>query len=290
MRYLLDDLEKTAAPVGPEFYDAVTKGNKRSARIMMKDSMLTDPSMTDYTQMRSKASTMKDLYDQHDGREFVTDKSLWNDDLMNKEMVRIVGNYSPEREKHLQEVVQHLRPQHTQPPSAPKAPIAKKSFAKPLAIGGGLAALGGGAYLYNRYKKKKRAEQEKTAGILMPLKESSKSLATEKERYQAELAKFKKRDLIPQSIALGGSMAYLGTTVRSVMGKGDTKTSKAIRNAIMPAYTIGAAGAIGLRHKLNKTNKRYAKHLKDTGKSYQVKRAPMHPMHGRYDIVVEDED
>ncbi|GLC80949.1 hypothetical protein [Lacrimispora brassicae] len=92
------------------FYDAVSTGNVRLVHTMMKDSLLVDPSFTGFSEMERAARSLEGLYDAHDGREFITDQSLWNDDYMNKLMVQVVTNFSHERIDHLKDVVHRLRP------------------------------------------------------------------------------------------------------------------------------------------------------------------------------------
>lgn len=53
---------------------------------------------------------MVGLYDEHDGKELVEDRTLWNDDYMDKVMVKVLSNFSHERIDHLKEVVRYLRP------------------------------------------------------------------------------------------------------------------------------------------------------------------------------------
>lgn len=92
------------------FYDAVNAGRVQSVRIMMKDSLLVDPTFEEFKDMESISKAMKDLYDIHDGREFITDKTQWDDHYMDKQMVQVVGNFSHERIAHLKDVVRYLRP------------------------------------------------------------------------------------------------------------------------------------------------------------------------------------
>lgn len=92
------------------FYEAVKSGNTRRVRIMMKDSLLVDPTFTDFNNMEKAAGSMPGLYDAHDGRDFITDKALWTDEYMDKLMVQVVSNFSQERINHLKAVVRHLRP------------------------------------------------------------------------------------------------------------------------------------------------------------------------------------
>lgn len=104
-----EDYEKTG--LTDAFYDAVKTNKKLRVRIMMKDSLLVDPSFKQFATMESVAnSSIKDLYDKHDGDKFITDKSKWDDDYMNKLMVQIVNNFSHERINHLKDVVRYLRP------------------------------------------------------------------------------------------------------------------------------------------------------------------------------------
>lgn len=92
------------------FYDAVQSGNIRRVRIMMQDSLLVDPSFAEFEAMEKVAASMAGLYDEHDGKGFVEDKNLWNDDYMDKLMVKSLSNFSHERVEHLKKVVRYLRP------------------------------------------------------------------------------------------------------------------------------------------------------------------------------------
>ena len=92
------------------FYEAVQSGNVRRVRIMMQDSLLVDPTFAEFDAMEKAASSMEGLYDKHDGKEFIEDRNLWNDDYMDKLMVKVLSNFSHERLDHLKEVVHYLRP------------------------------------------------------------------------------------------------------------------------------------------------------------------------------------
>ena len=52
------------------FQEAVSEGNVRRIRIMLKDSLLVDPSFGRFNEMERAASLVKGLYDEHDGRSF----------------------------------------------------------------------------------------------------------------------------------------------------------------------------------------------------------------------------
>lgn len=92
------------------FYEAVQSGDVRRVRIMMKNSLLVDPTFEEFHEMEKAAGSMVGLYDQHDGKELLNDKSSWNDEYMNTLMVKVLSNFSNERVHHLKEVVHYLRP------------------------------------------------------------------------------------------------------------------------------------------------------------------------------------
>ena len=92
------------------FYEAVSEGNVLRIRIMMKDSLLVDPTFRDFDEMEKEAASIKGLYDEHDGSAFNTNKETWNDEYMNILMVEVVENFSHERIEHLKDVVRYLRP------------------------------------------------------------------------------------------------------------------------------------------------------------------------------------
>ena len=110
------------------FYDAVLSNDILSVRIMMKDSMLLDPSFQDFDKMAESAKSMSGLFDVHDGEKFIDDRSKWNADYMNMLMVRVVRNFSHERINHLKEVVRYLRP-YTPPKTQTTYTQSKKTMA-----------------------------------------------------------------------------------------------------------------------------------------------------------------
>lgn len=91
------------------FRDAVSNADVRGVRIMMKDSLLVDPTFAEFNEMSALARNVPNLYDEHDNRSLIMDETEWNDDYMDKLMVQVVGNFSHERIEHLQKVVRHLR-------------------------------------------------------------------------------------------------------------------------------------------------------------------------------------
>jgi len=92
------------------FKKDVISRNIRGIRLMMKNSMLVDPSFSEFEEMSNYAKGVEGLYDAHDGKAFIDDKSQWTDSYMNKTMVELINNFSKERITHLKRVVAHLNP------------------------------------------------------------------------------------------------------------------------------------------------------------------------------------
>ena len=121
------------------FREAVLSGDVVSVRIMMEDSLLADRTFATFNEMEKAAASMEGLYDEHDGEELVEDHSLWNDDYMNSQMVKVLSNFSHERLDHLKQVVRYLRPADEKPKSSGDDTVAK------IGVGAGIGALAGGA-------------------------------------------------------------------------------------------------------------------------------------------------
>lgn len=92
------------------FTAAVAAGDVRKIRIMMKDSLLVDLTFHDFDEMSRLATDVPGLYDTHDGKELVSDRSAWDDNYMDKQMVEVMWNFSRERLNHLRQVIRFLRP------------------------------------------------------------------------------------------------------------------------------------------------------------------------------------
>lgn len=118
--------------VAESINNAVAEGDILGLHIMMKDSLLVDPTFTEFGEMERLANNVKELYDPHDGLEFNTNKSTWNDDYMNKLMVQVVRNFSHERINHLKQVVQFLHPITSRPQmSAPRQTSVPRQQSQP---------------------------------------------------------------------------------------------------------------------------------------------------------------
>ena len=80
-----------------EFKDAVQNQNKVRVRIMLKDSLLIDPSGDDFQQMLDYAKVqMPSLMDEHNGEVFKTAEQ-WDETYLNEQMVAVVNNFSEDR-------------------------------------------------------------------------------------------------------------------------------------------------------------------------------------------------
>lgn len=129
------------------FYEAVKSGNVRHVRIMMKNSLLFDPSFKEFHDMEKAAASMVGLYDEHDGKELIEDRSQWNDDYMDRVMVKVLSNFSHERLNHLKEVVRYLIPvpEHEVPE---QKPVNRHNSVAGATLGGIGGAAVGGAIAY----------------------------------------------------------------------------------------------------------------------------------------------
>ena len=92
------------------FIEAVNVRDICSVRIMMKDSLIADPTFKEFDEMKMAAKSIdEELYDEHDGEVFETDESKWDENYMNRQIVKLVYNFSRERIRHLKDVISLLR-------------------------------------------------------------------------------------------------------------------------------------------------------------------------------------
>ncbi len=95
--------------VTKEFMEAVQSGKQMRVRIMLKDSLLVDPTAVQFDEMERYASAqMGDLYTAHDGESLHYDVSAWTKDYLDRQMVAVVGNFSRERVDLLKSMVRYL--------------------------------------------------------------------------------------------------------------------------------------------------------------------------------------
>lgn len=97
------------------FKKAVEDGDVKDIRIMLKESLLVDPSFADFNEKSCYAKNIPGVYVPHDGRELNSDESAWNDNYMDKLMSQLSTNFSQERVEHLKKVIRKLRPAFSRP-------------------------------------------------------------------------------------------------------------------------------------------------------------------------------
>lgn len=95
--------------VSKDFIDAVDSKNKLKTKIMLKDIMLIDTSLSEFKNYINYAeANIEDLYDIHDGEELDYNQYNWNKDYMNEQMVIVINNFSKERIELLKSIVTYL--------------------------------------------------------------------------------------------------------------------------------------------------------------------------------------
>ncbi|QHT59012.1 hypothetical protein GXP70_02905 [Paenibacillus lycopersici] len=84
--------------INKEFEQAVLDQDLLMVRIMLKNSLMVDPTQTDFDQRLSYAAArLTALYDEHDGELLQQASALWTEDDLDEQMVAMVQNFSRER-------------------------------------------------------------------------------------------------------------------------------------------------------------------------------------------------
>lgn len=92
-----------------DFIDAVQEEKIIRVRIMLKDSLLIDPTGAQFDEMNKYAEdSMEGLYTEHDGDPLNFDVNAWNENYLNQQMVTVVNNFSKERIELLKGMVRYL--------------------------------------------------------------------------------------------------------------------------------------------------------------------------------------
>lgn len=95
--------------VTQEFIDAVQSNKILSVRIMLKNSLLIDPTIVEFDEMEQYATNlMGNIYVEHDGENLYFDVSAWNENYLNQQMVAVIDNFSKERIDLLKSMVRYL--------------------------------------------------------------------------------------------------------------------------------------------------------------------------------------
>lgn len=98
-----------------EFVDSVNEKNIRKIRIILKDSLIVDPTFKEFDEMLKlvKLSGLN-LYDKHNGEVLKYDEKEWTKDYMNMQMVQLIYNFSEERVNLLKDICKKLYLQRIQ--------------------------------------------------------------------------------------------------------------------------------------------------------------------------------
>ena len=92
--------------ISQEFKAAIRSKNYLRARIMLKNSLLIDPTFVQFCEMLKYAKKeLPDIVVPYDKAPLENDTSKWNQDLMNLELVQLVDNFSNERIDHLKNII-----------------------------------------------------------------------------------------------------------------------------------------------------------------------------------------
>ena len=93
-----------------KFFEAVDEKNINMLRIMMKNSLLIDLSFKQFNEMSKYVKNIEGMYDEHDDKQcpFEEDKSKWDKNYMNKQMTRVVNNFSKKRIEHIKKVITYV--------------------------------------------------------------------------------------------------------------------------------------------------------------------------------------
>lgn len=133
-----------------EFIEAVKGGKLLRVRIMLKDSLLVDPTTSQFNEMERYAiDEMGDIYVQHNGEKLDNDISSWNEDYLSRQMVIVVNNFSHERIDLLKSMVQYLYKDKVEkihverPENQTQQSVSRKQIGTGVTVAGAALAIAG---------------------------------------------------------------------------------------------------------------------------------------------------
>lgn len=92
--------------VSQEFKSTVLSNNLLRTRIMLKDSLVVDPTFLQFDEMLEYArKKLPNLLCPFEGDELESEISKWTEQQMNMELVELINNFSLERLNHLKKVI-----------------------------------------------------------------------------------------------------------------------------------------------------------------------------------------
>lgn len=94
--------------ISKEYIESVEKKDLLSVRLLLKNSLILDPSGKSFSEMLDYANEkLPGLFVDHDGESF-KNKNDWNKDYFNEQTVKVVNNFSKERVELLKQIVREL--------------------------------------------------------------------------------------------------------------------------------------------------------------------------------------
>lgn len=163
--------------LSPEFTTAIKSGALLRARIMLKDSLIVDPTFALFNEMLAYARReLPNLLVPYDDEILENDRAKWNTDLMNTELVEIVNNFSDVRIDHLKKVISVVLADNIKRSSMANSQMNNQS---PRALHGGTTSHGTSPNSYPRSSSPSEIEEQKKAmrsRALSQLTNSSKKI------------------------------------------------------------------------------------------------------------------
>lgn len=130
-----------------DFKEAVSNKNSRMVRIMLKNSLLVDPTFVEFNEMISFAErNIVNLYDKHNNEILIYESNRWSKDYMDEQMVKLINNFSRERIDLLKKICSCLyrdkaeKIESNRKNSRNTIEISKKEVGTGLAVGGVIVA------------------------------------------------------------------------------------------------------------------------------------------------------
>lgn len=131
--------------ISSEFKEAVQLKNIIRIRIMLKDSLLLDPTASQFDEMMQFAiDNMGNIYTEHDGEKLNYEVNAWNEEYLNQQMVAVVNNFSRERIDLLKGMVRYLFKEKANRIRNERSDSHTRSAITHKQIGGGLTVAGAG--------------------------------------------------------------------------------------------------------------------------------------------------
>lgn len=89
-----------------DFKAAISDKNIIRTKIMLKDSLIIDPTFVQFEEMLFYAKEhLPEILVPFDGEQLENNKTKWNKNVMNDEMTQLISNFSEERIDHLKKVI-----------------------------------------------------------------------------------------------------------------------------------------------------------------------------------------